>query len=75
MWIMIAGPYRTGAASEAERERNLLALNHAAFEVFRKGHVPVVGVDLAPPVIRAAGAETYEMTWSREPVCAGACTS
>ena len=60
MWIMIAGPYRTGATLEAERERNLLALNSAAVEVFRKGHVPIIGVNLALPVIQAAGAEAYD---------------
>jgi hypothetical protein len=60
MWIMIAGPYRTGAKSGADRERNLLALNRAALEVFRKGHIPIIGVNLALPVIHAAGAETYD---------------
>jgi hypothetical protein len=57
MWIMIAGPYRTGTKSAADRQRNLLALNRAAFEVFRKGHIPIIGVNLALPVIHAAGAE------------------
>jgi hypothetical protein len=56
---MIARPYRTGTMSEADRERNLLALNRAAVEVFRKGHTPIVGVNLALPLIQAAGAESY----------------
>lgn len=60
MWIMIAGPYRTGAKSEADCERNLVALNRAAYAVLRKGHVPIVGVNLALPVIQAAGSETYD---------------
>jgi hypothetical protein len=60
MWIMIAGPYRTGTKSESEREANLDALNQAAFQVFRKGHIPVIGVNLALPVIRAAGPELYD---------------
>jgi hypothetical protein len=60
MWIMIAGPYRTGAQSELERERNLLELNRAAYEVFRRGHVPIVGVNCALPLIEAAGATTYD---------------
>jgi hypothetical protein len=59
MWIMIAGPYRSGAKEEAEREANLLALNRAAYQVFRKGHIPILGVNLALPVIEAAGPETY----------------
>lgn len=60
MWIMIAGPYRTGTTSEAEREANLNFLNRAAYQVFLKGHVPIIGVNLALPVIRAAGADRYE---------------
>lgn len=60
MWIMIAGPYRTGAMSEADRDRNLLALNRAALEVFRKGHTPIIGVNLALPLIQMAGAESYD---------------
>jgi len=60
MWIMIAGPYRTGARSEAEREHNLRTLNRAAVEVFRKGHIPIIGVNLALPVIEAAGDEMYD---------------
>ncbi|HEY8122616.1 MAG TPA: DUF4406 domain-containing protein [Myxococcota bacterium] len=60
MWILIAGPYRSGAKSEAERDANLLALNRAALDVFRKGHVPIIGVNLALPVIRAAGDDAYD---------------
>src|SRR5262245_66655265 len=60
MWIMIAGPYRTGAHSEPERRQNLLILNRAAFELFRKGHVPIIGVNLALPIVEAAGEEAYE---------------
>ena len=60
MWIMIAGPYRSGANSEADREQNLAKLNRAADELFRKGHVPVVGVNCALPLIAAAGSDAYE---------------
>lgn len=60
MWILIAGPYRSGARSDGERARNLLALNRAAYAVFQKGHVPIVGVDLALPVIEAAGGDVYD---------------
>lgn len=60
MWIMIAGPYDTGARTHADREANLLALNRAAYQVFCRGHVPIVGVNLALPVIQAAGPEMYE---------------
>jgi len=60
MWIMISGPYATGAADRAARAANLAALNRAALEVWRKGHVPVIGVNLALPVIEQAGPEHYD---------------
>ena len=60
MWIMIAGPYSTGAKTQADREANLLALNHTAYQVFCKGHVPILGVNLALPMIQAAGPQVYD---------------
>jgi len=57
---MISGPYSSGARTDAERERNLLAMNRVAYDVFRRGHVPVIGVNLALPIIAAAGANTFE---------------
>ncbi|MCI0431735.1 MAG: DUF4406 domain-containing protein [Rhodospirillales bacterium] len=60
MWILIAGPYTSGAASKAERARNLEALNDAAWQLWRRGHVPVIGANMALPVIRAAGAAHFE---------------
>lgn len=57
MWIMIGGPYSTGAKSEAERAANLARLNDAALAVFRKGHIPIIGVNLALPVVAAAGGD------------------
>jgi hypothetical protein len=55
MWIMVGGPYSTGAQSAAERAANLQRLNEAAVAIFRKGHVPIIGVNLALPMIEAAG--------------------
>ena len=60
MWIMVAGPYRSGAASEAERADNLRDMNRLAWAVVQRGHVPVIGVNLALPVIEAAGQEHYD---------------
>jgi len=54
------GPYAAGARSDEDRRENLRALNRAAYEVFRRGHVPIIGVNLALPIIEAAGAETYD---------------
>jgi hypothetical protein len=59
-WIMIAGPYRSGAATPEQRRENLRRMNEAALAIFRKGHVPVIGVNMALPVIEAAGAESYD---------------
>lgn len=58
--IMIAGPYRSGTASEEERIQNLKHLNQAAVQIFRKGHIPIVGVNLALPVIETAGSDCYD---------------
>lgn len=60
MWIMIAGPYRPEASSQPAQERNLSLMNQAALEIFRKGHVPLIGVNMALPVIEAAGQESYD---------------
>ena len=60
MWIMVSGPYRGGARTEAERQANLEAMNRAAYQVFRKGHVPVIGVNMALPIIRAVGEDRYD---------------
>ncbi|MEQ1871734.1 MAG: hypothetical protein ABL961_17090 [Vicinamibacterales bacterium] len=57
---MVAGPYRSGAASAAECQANLDRLNKIALGIFEKGHTPVIGVNLALPVIRVAGVPRYE---------------
>ena len=59
MWIMVAGPYASGTADEAIRAARLAALNRAALALFRLGHVPVIGVTLALPLIAEAGSEAY----------------
>ena len=59
-WIMVAGPYRSGTKTEQERAANLRGMNAAALEIFRKGHVPVIGVNLALPIIDVAGEEAYD---------------
>ncbi len=59
-WIMIAGPYSSGGADDAERAGNLRAMNDAALSVFRKGHTPVIGVNMALPMIESAGEDRFE---------------
>ena len=58
--IMIAGPYSSGAKTKEERAVNLEVLNKAALEVFRKGHIPVIGVNNALPLIEIAGQDSFD---------------
>lgn len=60
MWIMVSGPYTSGAADEADRSANLRRMNEAAVALLRAGHVPVIGVNMALPMIAAAGAERFD---------------
>ena len=55
MWIMIAGPYKSGAPTAEAQAANLRKLNEAAVALHRAGHVPVIGVNMALPMIEAAG--------------------
>lgn len=43
MLIAVAGPY--SAETEEQRAANLQAMNIAAAEVYKKGHIPVIGVN------------------------------
>jgi hypothetical protein len=45
MLIAIAGPY--SAKTEEKRMQNLKAMNVAAAKVYRRGHIPVIGVNAA----------------------------
>lgn len=49
MLIVVAGPY--SADSEEQRKNNLDAMNIAAFKIYEKGHIPVIGVNAALPVV------------------------
>ena len=55
MWIMIAGPYKSSAPTAEAQAINLRTLNEAAVALHRAGHVPVIGVNMALPMIEAAG--------------------
>src|SRR5436305_8806814 len=55
MLIIVAGPY--SAASEDERQENLDRMNAAAFDVLKRGHIPVVGVNAALPIVGGSGGE------------------
>lgn len=60
MWIMVSGPYTAGGADAAKRAENLRAMNTAAVELFRRGHVPLIGVNMALPMIEAAGERAFD---------------
>ncbi len=58
LWILIAGPYRSGTNDDPELiEKNVEAMNRAALQVFHKGHMPVLGEWFALPLIKEAGSQ------------------
>jgi hypothetical protein len=61
MWIMVSGPYEN-AEDETARGPQLGALNRAALALFRAGHVPIVGVNLARPIARLAAEDPEPLT-------------
>jgi hypothetical protein len=60
LWIMIAGPYRSGSSDPAVWASNLRKLNDVAAAILQKGHVPIIGVNMALPVIESAGPNSYD---------------
>jgi hypothetical protein len=56
MMILIAGPYRSGTGDDPARmAENLARLEAAAWPIFQKGHVPMIGEWAALPILRVAG--------------------
>ena len=56
LFILVAGPYRSNTGDDpAKIDQNLETMTRAALEVFRLGHLPVLGESLALPLIRQAG--------------------
>lgn len=60
MWIMIAAPYTSGGADAALRAARLAEMNRAALALLRLGHVPVIGVNMALPMIAAAEGDVVD---------------
>jgi hypothetical protein len=57
LFILIAGPYRSGTGDDpALMSANLARLEEAAWPLFQAGHVPMIGEWVALPVLRSAGA-------------------
>lgn len=56
--VLIAGPYRSGTDDDPARmAANLARLEEAAWPIFERGHVPMIGEWVALPVLRSAGAD------------------
>jgi len=60
MWIMVSGPYTSGASTDEDRLANLRAMNIAALDLFRCGHVPAIGMNMALPLIDSAGPGSFD---------------
>lgn len=56
--ILVAGPYRSGTNDDPELiAQNVKAMTDTALELYRKGHMPVLGEWFALPLIEAAGSK------------------
>lgn len=56
MMILVAGPYRSGTGDDPDKlAANVDAMNQAALNLFRAGHLPVTGEAMALPLIQVAG--------------------
>jgi hypothetical protein len=56
--ILVAGPYRSGTNGDpALIQANVDAMTRTALEVYRRGHLPVLGEWFALPLIEAAEAD------------------
>lgn len=55
MIIGVAGPY--SADTKAERKANLNAMNEAGAKILELGHIPLIGVNAALPVVEKSNVE------------------
>ena len=56
MFVLIAGPYRSGTGDDpAKMEANLRRLEEVAWPLFQAGHLPMIGEWVALPVWSSAG--------------------
>jgi len=56
LMILVAGPYRSGTDGDPARiAANVDAMTRASLELYRRGHLPVMGEWFALPLIEAAG--------------------
>lgn len=58
MWILIAGPYRSGTNDDPEKmAANVHFMESFALPIFRLGHIPVLGEWFALPLVQLAGSK------------------
>lgn len=56
--ILVAGPYRSGTNDDPVKiHANVKAMTDTALEIYRMGHLPVLGEWFALPLIEAAGSK------------------
>ncbi len=56
LMILVAGPYRSGTNDDpAKMAANVTAMTDVALQLYRAGHLPVVGEWFALPLVEAAG--------------------
>ena len=56
MMILVAGPYRSGTNDDPKKiAANVKHMTTVSLELFRKGHLPVMGEWFALPLIEEAG--------------------
>ena len=58
LMILVAGPYRSGTNDDPVLiEKNVKAMTDTALEIYKMGHLPVLGEWFALPLIHAAGSK------------------
>jgi len=58
MMILVAGPYRSGTNDDpALMAQNLRNLESVTLQLFRDGHLPMIGEWVALPLLRLAGSK------------------
>ena len=58
LMILVAGPYRSGTDGDPERiTANVEAMTRVSLELYRRGHLPVMGEWFALPLIEQAERE------------------
>ena len=58
LMVLVAGPYRSGTHDDPTLiAKNVAAMAEAALQLFRAGHLPVLGEWFALPLIEQAGSQ------------------